>query len=248
MLCRRRAEAQPEVQPAKRQGAFGGRMMRKYDTILFDLDGTLLDSLEDMKDSVNYVMRQFGFPEHALEEVRSFIGNGIRKLIERSVPAGTDGETCERALAMYRGYYNDHCMIKTHPYEGISELLQNLKSDGYRLAIVSNKNAEAVKLMRQRYFDGVIDVALGQTDNIPKKPDPSMVSAALEALQATPQRAVYVGDSEVDIQTAKNSGLDCITCLWGFRSEEFLMEHAAQKTVRSAQELAEALEALDETV
>ena len=219
--------------------------MRKYDTILFDLDGTLLDSLEDMKDSVNYVMRQFGFPEHTLEEVRSFIGNGIRKLIERSVPEGTDAETCESALAMYRAYYNDHCMVKTRPYSGISELLQSLKSDGYRLAIVSNKNEEAVKLMRRHYFDQTIDIAAGQTDSIPKKPDPAMVSAALTALDSSPKRAVYVGDSEVDIQTAKNSGLDCIICLWGFRSEEFLLEHGAEMTVRDAGELEAALRASD---
>ncbi len=215
--------------------------MRKYDTILFDLDGTLLDSLEDMKDSVNYVMGRLGFPEHTLEEIRGFIGNGIRKLIERSVPAGTDDETCEKALEMYRAYYNDHCMIKTRPYEGISELLRQLKSEGRRLAIVSNKNAEAVEMMRLHYFRGIIDVAFGQKDSVPKKPDPAMVSAALKELKAPPERAVYVGDSEVDIQTAVNSGLDCITCLWGFRSEEFLIEHGAETIVHSTEELREAL-------
>ncbi len=211
--------------------------MRKYDTVLFDLDGTLLDSLEDMKDSVNHVMEEFGFPKHSLEEIRSFVGNGIRRLIERSVPEGTDGETCERALQSYRSYYNDHCMIRTRPYDGIPELLHALKADGFALAIVSNKNEEAVEEMRAHYFGDVIPLAFGQSDAVPKKPDPAMVYKAMERLGAAKERCVYVGDSEVDIETAKNAGIECITCLWGFREREFLTERGARILAEKAEDI-----------
>lgn len=211
--------------------------MKKYDAILFDLDGTLLDSLEDMKDSVNYVMKEFGFPERTLEEIRAFVGNGIRRLIERSVPEGTDARTCEAALDAYRNYYNGHCMIKTKPYDGVPELLAALKKEGFAMAIVSNKNAEAVEEMRAHYFGDVIPLAFGQSDAVPKKPDPSMVYAAAERLSVPKERCVYVGDSEVDIETAKNAGIDCITCLWGFREKEFLMERGAGILAEEAEDI-----------
>ena len=212
-------------------------MVKKYDAILFDLDGTLLDSLEDMKDSVNHVMREFGFPEHTTEEIRTFVGNGIRRLIERSVPEDTDPRTCEAALKVYRSYYNDHCMIKTKPYDGVPELLAALKKEGFAMAIVSNKNEEAVEEMREHYFGDLIPLAFGQSDAVPKKPDPSMVYAAADRLGIPKERCIYVGDSEVDIETAKNAGIDCITCLWGFREKEFLLAEGARVLAEAAEDI-----------
>ena len=212
-------------------------MVKKYDAILFDLDGTLLDSLEDMKDSVNHVMREFGFPEHTTEEIRTFVGNGIRRLIERSVPEDTDPRTCEAALKVYRSYYNDHCMIKTKPYDGVPELLAALKKEGFAMAIVSNKNEEAVEEMREHYFGDLVPLAFGQSDAVPKKPDPSMVYAAADRLGIPKERCIYVGDSEVDIETAKNAGIDCITCLWGFREKEFLLAEGARVLAEAAEDI-----------
>ena len=213
----------------------------KRDVVLFDLDGTLLDSLEDMKDSVNHVMGELGFPVRTLDEIRSFVGNGIRKLIERSVPQGTDSETCERALAAYRSYYGQHCMEKTRPYPGIPELLETLKRQGVRMAIVSNKNEDAVRAVHARYFPDTIEIAVGQSDAVPKKPDPAMVYAALRQMGVSAERAVYVGDSEVDIETAKNAGIDCITCVWGFRTKEFLLENGARILAERAEEIPQLL-------
>ena len=212
-------------------------MVKKYDAILFDLDGTLLDSLEDMKDSVNHVMREFGFPEHTTEGIRTFVGNGIRRLIERSVPEDTDPRTCEAALKVYRSYYNDHCMIKTKPYDGVPELLAALKKEGFAMAIVSNKNEEAVEEMREHYFGDLVPLAFGQSDAVPKKPDPSMVYAAADRLGIPKERCIYVGDSEVDIETAKNAGIDCITCLWGFREKEFLLAEGARVLAEAAEDI-----------
>ena len=212
-------------------------MVKKYDAILFDLDGTLLDSLEDMKDSVNHVMREFGFPEHTTEEIRTFVGNGIRRLIERSVPEDTDPRTCEAALKVYRSYYNDHCMIKTKPYDGVPELLAALKKEGFAMAIVSNKNEAAVEEMREHYFGDLVPLAFGQSDAVPKKPDPSMVYAAADRLGIPKERCIYVGDSEVDIETAKNAGIDCITCLWGFREKEFLLAEGARVLAEAAEDI-----------
>lgn len=212
--------------------------MRKYDVILFDLDGTLLYTLEDMRDSVNHVMELFGYPVHTTEEVRSYIGNGIRKLIERALPAGTDSEICDRALAEYRRHYNDNCMVKTRPYEGVPELLQELKARGHRIAVVTNKNAEAAEKICRHYFPDTVELTLGQVDSIPKKPDPAMVRSAMEQMGVSGKSAVYIGDSETDIETAANSQMDCIICLWGFRDEEYLKEQGAEVTVRNASEIA----------
>ncbi len=215
--------------------------VRKYDTVLFDLDGTLIDSLGDMTDSVNYVMEKFSYPTHTEDEVRSYIGDGIRRLIERALPAGTAQDIVEKALKEYRSYYNGHCMVRTRPYEGIQELLAQLKAEGIRTAVVSNKNDEAASQICAHYFPGTVDVVIGQRDGVPKKPDPAMVRAALEQLGTGDGRAVYVGDSEVDILTAQNSRMDCITCLWGFRDPEFLVKNGAKAVVSSAAELLEML-------
>lgn len=213
--------------------------MNKYDVILFDLDGTLLDTLEDMCDSVNHVMETFGYPAHSIEKVRSFIGNGIRKLIERALPEGTDREICELALAEYRRYYGENCMVKTRPYEGIPELLSALKERGCRIGVVTNKNAEAAEKLCSHYFPETVEVVMGQRDSLPKKPDPAMVRAAMEQMGVSGKKAVYIGDSETDIETAANSQMDCIICLWGFREEEYLLRKGAETTVRQAAEIAD---------
>ena len=187
--------------------------------ILFDLDGTLLDTLEDLKDAVNYTLRAKGYPERTLEEVRCFVGNGARKLMELAVPAGAD---VEDALSAFRTYYNAHCQVKTRPYAGIEAVLDALKKE-YPVAIVSNKPDSAVKTLCADYFPGLY--ALGEAADCPRKPAPNMVYKAMEVLGV--QKCIYVGDSEVDVLTAKNAGVPCISVLWGFRNREELVQAGA---------------------
>ena len=187
--------------------------------ILFDLDGTLLDTLEDLKDGVNHALRAKGYPERTLEEVRCFVGNGARKLMELAVPAGAD---VEEALGAFRTYYNAHCQVKTRPYAGIEAVLDTLKKE-YPVAIVSNKPDSAVKTLCADYFPGLY--ALGEAADCPRKPAPNMVYKAMEVLGV--QKCIYVGDSEVDVLTAKNAGVSCISVLWGFRNREELVQAGA---------------------
>ena len=198
--------------------------MSKYKTIIFDLDGTLLNTLEDLTDSTNYALAQFGMPVRSIEEVRTFVGNGIRKLIERAVPEGTTVEKTEQVFACFRSYYTDHCNCKTGLYPGVKELLFRLKEAGFLMAIVSNKAHPAVEALRELYFADVITVALGEreAEGIRKKPAPDMVELALQQLGSTGAEALYIGDSEVDRQTAANAGLDCLLVSWGFRERSLL--------------------------
>lgn len=210
------------------------------DTVIFDLDGTLLDTLEDLTDSVNYAMRKFGFPEHTIAEVRSFVGNGAPKLLERSIPQGVGNPAYEAALAAFKAHYAEHCEDKTSPYEGVPEMLAELKGQGYHLAIVSNKFDGAVKKLCKKYFGDFISVSIGESAEVKRKPAPDTVYRALRELGSDAARAVYVGDSEVDIQTAKNAALPCISVTWGFRSEERLRSEGApeNRLVRAPQSLA----------
>ena len=200
---------------------------RKYDTVVFDLDGTLLDTLADLTDSVNAVMLRYRIPEHTMDEVRRFVGNGIRKLIERAIPQGCANPQYEEIYHVFTEYYGAHCMEKTEPYPGIIALLDWLKKEGYQVAIVSNKADFAVKKLNQIYFGSLIRVAIGEREGIRKKPAPDTVFQALKELGADAAHAVYIGDSDVDIETARNSGMDGIAVSWGFRSREFLLEHGA---------------------
>ena len=200
---------------------------RKYNTVVFDLDGTLHDTLADLTDSVNAVMRQYQIPEHTTDEVRRFVGNGIRKLIERAVPQGCANLQYEEIYHAFTEYYGAHCMEKTEPYPGIIALLDWLKKEGYQVAIVSNKADFAVKKLNQVYFGSLIRVAIGEREGIRKKPAPDTVFQALKELRADAAHAVYIGDSDVDVETARNSGMDGIAVSWGFRSREFLLEHGA---------------------
>ena len=191
--------------------------------ILFDLDGTLLDTLEDLCDATNYIMTEFGFPQRSLEEVRRFVGNGAKRLIVQAIPEDASGEQAEEAFQAFQVYYRDHCQIKTQPYDGIPPALEALKEAGYPMAIVSNKPDTAVKPLAAQYFPGLY--AQGESAGIPRKPAPEMVLRAAEALGVRPEHCIYVGDSEVDIQTAKNAGMVCLSVLWGFRDEAALREN-----------------------
>ena len=183
--------------------------------VIFDLDGTLLDTLEDLLDATNYALRTHGFPERTLAELRRFVGNGALNQIRLSVPQGTAEQTVQRVLDTYRPYYAQHCQIKTKPYDGIPQALKVL-SERYPIAIVSNKPDMAVKPLCQRYFPGIY--ALGETAGVPRKPAADMVYKAMAAIGV--EKCVYVGDSEVDVLTAKNAGIPCVSVLWGFRDRE----------------------------
>ncbi len=194
--------------------------MGKYKTIIFDLDGTLLDTLEDLKNSVNFALGNAGLKERSLEEVRKFVGNGVRRLMELAVPDGEDNPDFSRILADFKEHYKVHCNDKTAPYPHIMELLAELKKRGYKMAIVSNKFYGAVQELKKLYFEDYISVAIGEKEGIRKKPAPDTVLEAMKELESKKEDTVYVGDSEVDIATAKNTGLDCIAVAWGFRTKE----------------------------
>ena len=202
--------------------------------ILFDLDGTLLDTLEDLADAVNYTMAVHGYPQRTMEEVRRFVGNGARRLIALSVPPGADPE---EAFGTFRSYYDAHCRIKTRPYAGILEALEALAFK-YPIAIVSNKPDSAVKSLCADYFPGIF--ALGESDGCPRKPAPDMVRKAMDAIGA--ERCIYVGDSEVDVLTAKNAGVPCLSVLWGFRDRQEIEAAGGKYFCESPGKLAEMLE------
>ena len=210
-----------------------------YQTYIFDLDGTLLDTLGDLAASVNYAMRTHGMPEHSVDEVRLFVGNGVRRLMERAVPGGAAHPAFEAAFATFRRHYMEHSLDTTRPYEGIPELLQELKRRGRHTAVVSNKFDAATKELCRHFFPDTIDVAVGEheAEGIRKKPAPDTVLQALSLLGVGQEGTVYVGDSDVDIQTARNSGLPCISVLWGFRNREFLLAHGAETFVSQPSEL-----------
>ena len=197
--------------------------------ILFDLDGTLLDTLEDLADAVNFTMDHYGYPRRSLEEVRRFVGNGARRLIALAVPEGADAEA---AFQTFKAYYDAHCRIKTRPYPGILQVLTELAAE-YPVAIVSNKPDSAVKSLCADYFPGIY--ALGESPECPRKPAPDMVRRAMEIIGV--DRCVYVGDSEVDVATGRNSGMPCYACTWGYRDTDVLLAAGADILVDSAEEL-----------
>ena len=197
-----------------------------YSTVIFDLDGTLLDTLDDLWDAVNAALAQYRLPLRSREEVRTFVGNGIVKLIERAV-GDKNHPDLVGVLQAFKAYYGEHCKDKTLPYEGIMSLLQKLKERGVKTAVVSNKADFAVKVLAEEYFGGLLSVAVGENEEggIRKKPAPDSLLAVMQTLGAEPRSVVYVGDSEVDIQTAQNAGVDCISVTWGFKDKEFLVEN-----------------------
>lgn len=212
-------------------------MRKGFETVIFDMDGTLLDTLEDLTDAVNYALCAMGMPQRTIEEVRSFVGNGVKRLLELAVPGGLENPLFEGTFAVFKDYYALHSSDKTKAYEGVVELLRELKEEGYAIAIVSNKLDARVKELSEEFFEGSVSVAIGELDGIAKKPAPDMVYRALEELHMPAETAVYVGDSEVDLLTAKNSGLPCISVLWGFRDEDFLKECGATWLAHTPQEI-----------
>lgn len=213
-------------------------MTRQYSTFIFDLDGTLLDTLQDLANAVNFALTTGGLPPRSTAEVRSFLGNGIRYLVKKSVPEGTDESVFERVFQCFRARYVAHCLDLTRPYAGMLEVLEAMKQAGVGLAIVSNKLQPAVTELRQHFFNGLIDVAVGESSTVRRKPCPDAVLAALRELGGDKQTAVYVGDSEVDIETAQRAELPCVSVLWGFRDEDFLRRVAPHGTfVRQPAEL-----------
>lgn len=209
--------------------------------IIFDLDGTLLNTLNDLKTSTNYALKKFGFQERSLEEIRKFVGNGLKMLICRAVPEGTDEDVITAVLAQMKAHYDLHAYDTTRPYDGISALLAALQAEGRPMAIVSNKANGPLQVLHQRFFAPYIPVAVGELDGVPRKPAPDLVWLALERLGVAPEDACYVGDSEVDLLTAKNAGLPCYIVGWGFRTEEELRAVGAEKIYASPAELKEAL-------
>lgn len=209
--------------------------MKQYSTYIFDLDGTLLDTIQDLATSVNYALCQCRMPERTLDEVRRFVGNGVRLLMIRAVPGGEDNPRFQEAFDIFRSHYLEHSLDTTAPYPGIMEMLQRLKANGKRMAVVSNKFDTATKELIRHFFGNLIEVAIGENEaaGVRKKPAPDTVNEALRQLGVGKEDAVYVGDSDVDIQTARNSGLPCISVLWGFRDREFLLENGATTFVQS---------------
>ena len=200
-----------------------------YETVVFDLDGTLLDTLDDLHGAVNYALAAYGLPLRSKEEVRAFVGNGILKLIERSI-GDTPCLDFNGVLTAFKEYYKAHCKDKTAPYEGVLPLLSELKARGIKTAVVSNKADFAVKLLAEEYFNGLLLAAVGENESagIRKKPAPDSLLSVMEQLGADAKTTVYVGDSEVDILTAQNAGVECLSVTWGFKDRNFLVENGAK--------------------
>lgn len=210
-----------------------------YQTVIFDLDGTLLNTLDDLYASTNYALAQHGLPPRTLDEVRRFVGNGIRNLIRLAVAPHTDDALIDAVHATFDTHYSAHNMDRTGPYPGVTELVQSLREKGIGCCVVSNKGDYAVQPLVEHFFPGLFDVACGERekDGIRRKPWPDTVLACMAKLNASRGTSVYVGDSEVDLRTAANAGIDCVIVGWGFRDEPFLRAQGAQTIVHTTREL-----------
>ncbi len=210
---------------------------------IFDLDGTLLYTLEDLKDSVNFSLEKFGYPKRTLEEVRVFVGNGVRLLMERAIPNGTENKDFEDCLKCFKEHYAKNMYNKTKPFDGILDMLDELKIRGYKIGVVSNKFDLAVKELCKNYFNDKVELAIGESEaeGIRKKPYPDSVFKAMEILNCDKNKTFYLGDSEVDIETAQNSGLKCISVTWGYKDEQFLKAHGAKLIAHKPSDILEFL-------
>ena len=209
----------------------------KYQAVLFDMDGTVLDTLDDLCDSINHSLAEFSLPQVSREHVRQCLGNGAAFLVSHSIPAGSSPELEADVLAFYKPWYDAHCLIKTAPYEGILPMMQSLKEQGLRLAIISNKPDRAVQELSDAFFPGLLELSVGESPSVRRKPAPDTVLTAASQIGLSVDKCVYVGDSEVDLQTARNAGMDCISVTWGFRDEAQLIEAGASVLVRTPEEL-----------
>ena len=210
-----------------------------YEFILFDLDGTLLDTLEDLTSAVNAALAKYALPSRTQAEVRSFVGNGIKKLMERAVGEHVSQVDFEDILSAFKEYYGVHCADKTRPYDGIMDVLQTLKGNGVKTAVLSNKADFAVKMLAKEYFGDLLEDAVGENEEagIRKKPAPDALFAVMKSLGANKTNTIYVGDSEVDIQTAQNAGIACVSVTWGFKDREFLLENGATILIDTPSEI-----------
>lgn len=211
----------------------------KYELAVFDLDGTVLDTLTDLDNSLNFALGYFSMPSRTIDETRAFVGNGIRKLIERGVPAGTPPEVADEVEKVFNENYAVHCADNTKPYDGINELLKEVRACGIKTAVVSNKADYAVQTLCKKYFDGLFDFCVGARENVRKKPFPDSVNEVIKTLAAERERTVYIGDSEVDIETAVNARVPCLSVTWGFRSVDRLLENGATDIVPDMKTLLE---------
>ena len=213
------------------------KLTKRY--AIFDLDGTLLDTLDDLTDSMNYMLGKHNFPIRTRDEVRNFVGNGVRKLVERAVPPEykADDEFIDKFYNDFSLYYNSNSDVKTSPYPGTIDMLDRLLENGFDIAIVSNKIDSAVKSLSAKFFGERIKSAIGEKPSIRHKPEPDMVFMAMEEMGANKMDSIYIGDSEVDIETARNAGIPCVSVLWGFKDRKFLEESGATMLVHSMEEL-----------
>lgn len=215
--------------------------MKNYQLVIFDMDGTILYTLDDILNGLNAALQKNGLPLIEKENVRRFIGNGIHHEVENSVPKGTSPEVIENVFQDFNAYYAIHCGDNTHPYEGICELMQQLRQRGILTAVVSNKGDYAVQELDQQYFAGLLDAGVGEKEGICRKPAPDTVNAVLAQLKVAKENAVYIGDTEVDIDTAANAQMDCIAAEWGYRDHDFLAAHGALTIAKDVKELSSIL-------
>lgn len=211
--------------------------MSQFEAVIFDLDGTLLNTLEDLADSTNYALEKMGFPRRSIDQICAFVGNGVQRLIEQVVPEGVEQKKIDETLEIFKSYYSLHKEDKTRPYEGIIELLSCLKQAGIQMAIVSNKFDQAVKELNENWFKEYIQIAVGESASVRKKPYPDSILMAMKKLGVSKEATLYVGDSDVDIATAHNAGIKCASVTWGFRKKEFLLEHGADCIMETTEEL-----------
>ena len=213
----------------------------RYRLAIFDLDGTVLETLCDLKNSLNAALEQAGYPTHSLEKVRQMVGNGMVNLVQRSLEPVTDRDAFTQVYELFRAHYGEHCFDHTRPYEGICALLRRLRENGIQTALITNKNQDAMKKYTERFFPGLFDFESGFRDDVPPKPAPDSVNACLEALGVCRRDAVFIGDSEVDLQTAKNAGMDVVSVTWGFRDRALLEELGADAFADTVDELQQIL-------
>lgn len=217
--------------------------MKDIKLVAFDMDGTVLNTLRDLTDSINHVLLAHGFPSRTPDEVRQFVGNGARKLVERAVMeesgSSESSSLIDTLLAEFREYYHEHSAIHTSPYPGIPELLTRLREAGIATAVVSNKPDAATRLLAEKFFPGLFDIAIGEREGLTRKPAPDMLEYVMRKIGVTAAETLYVGDSDVDIETARAAGVSCRSVTWGFRDEEFLIEHGATRLIRDPSELTE---------
>ncbi|MGE4547961.1 MAG: HAD family hydrolase [Intestinibacillus sp.] len=206
-------------------------------TVIFDLDGTLLDTLGDLADATNAALRRHGYPTRTDGEIRAFVGNGIRNLMQRALPSGADDDAISACLADFRAHYDAHMMCRTAPYPGIPELLAALRKRGIRMGVLSNKYDPASRALAAHYFPGLIDQTFGERPGVPRKPDPASTRELLQTLGAAQETTLYVGDSGVDMETAQNAGLYAVGVTWGFRGRSVLAEAGADALIDHPLEL-----------